>query len=467
MSDEREDFEPGAEQPLDLSAFEAAAPPPGFADRVVAKVRAEQRPAPKRTRWVAAGAGIAAAAAALVLLRARGAPSIGETVAEERTDVAIGTRAKAVLEPGAKVQWHGDDVVQSRGDVFYRVEPGATFRVHTPAGEVDVRGTCFAVKVRGEEMQKRDVKAGAIGAAISTLAFVAVYEGKVGVSYANDSLVLSAGESAKLGGGKVERSGTPAEGERAFASAAEQSADDVPLAKANENLAAQVSEYKKRLELVATKKSELEAELAKAEAKLAGAQDGAVPRTRSEYDLDQSDWAELAKQGQVKFRVPCLMKGGWTPNASQLDKLGLAPGDAQTMKEAYERSYQRVWKEIRPMCQTALGSSADAVDKIGPQSCMHLVYDIASTTDPEAAAEAHTAAAEIRAGLRPMPGPNERVHPVTKMFLVLTGELPQFEADLAKSLGPEEAHRIAFSDTICRSDDRWGGGKKREPEKRP
>lgn len=447
------------ENPIDLTALPEMDAPAGFADRVMTRIEAEPRKLRAR-RWpvVVASALAVAAAAFGVRIASDGASSSGAKVAVDRVEVTLGRRALAVLEPGASVQWKGDDVVQERGDVFYRVEPGATFRVHTPAGVVEVRGTCFTVKV----MQKRDVKAGTVGAALSALAFVAVYEGRVAVSHAQENAVLGAGESAKLGDGRVERTGTPAEGEKAFATSA---LSDEPLAKANENLASQVSEYRKRLELVAAERAKLEASLSKAEAQLAGGKDGAPARTRSDFDLDKDDWAELAKKGEVKFRVPCLRKDGWSPSQTQIDKLALAPHDAPVIEDAYKRSYQRVWSQIRPLCQAALGSSAEVVDKIGPDSCAHLIYDLAASTDHEAAAEAHTQVAEIRAGQRPEPGANEKVHPVTKMFLALTGAMPAFEADLAKSLGPEEAHRLAYADGLCKSDDRWGGGKKREAPK--
>lgn len=76
--------------------------------------------------------------------------------------------------------------------------------------------------------------------------------------------------------------------------------------------------------------------------------------------------------------------------------------------------------------------------------------------DKEAASAANTQVAEIRAGLRPEPGPNEKVNPMVKMFLALTGANKAFEADLAKALGPEEAHRLAYSDELCAGAHSWG-----------
>ena len=177
MSEEEEENER-----LDLSAWEPQLPPSDFAERVLAEVRPAKEPQKRSGRWRwFAGAGVAAAAAAVFVFGAS-PPSRGDEIARERIEVSIGNRARAVLEPGAHVTWNGDEVTQPNGDVFYRVEPGAKFRVHTPAGDVEVKGTCFTVKVA--DMQKRDMKSGAIGAALSALAFVAVYEGKVAVSHA-------------------------------------------------------------------------------------------------------------------------------------------------------------------------------------------------------------------------------------------------------------------------------------------
>ena len=63
-------------------------------------------------------------------LQSRGAA--GDVTADARREVRVGTRAIAVLEAGAHVKWHGDDIEQTGGDVFWRVEPGARFTVHPP-----------------------------------------------------------------------------------------------------------------------------------------------------------------------------------------------------------------------------------------------------------------------------------------------------------------------------------------------
>lgn len=493
----------GAPLDVDFGAWDAVEPPAGFADRVMARLGedaarsadggAQSKDAVRsgapgdassrqrvRRIGIATAVTTALALAAAFALRVQAPVDEGAVIAADRTEVAVGNRARAVLEPGSRVRWSGDEVIQARGDVFYRVEPGARFRVHTPAGDVEVKGTCFRVSVRANQtqgdatkdeeelamrfLQKRDLKVGAVGAAVGVMTFVGVYEGKVAVSRAAGRVEIGAGESATASGSGVQTTGAIADGQKAFEAKAATAGGDEPLSKANENLVAQIGDYRQRLEAIATQKAELETKLKATEQSLASTQDGAAPRTRHDFDLDADDWAELAKTGEVKYRLPCMKESsGWTPNADQLNKLALAPSDAPAIREAYKQSYERTWNQIKPMCQQALGATPDIIEKIGLDSCTHLIHDLAVKTDETAAGEASILVGQIRAGMRPEPGPTDKVHPVTRMFLAMTGANKAFEQDLAKSFGPEEAHRLAFADGMCVSSSRWGssGNKKK------
>jgi hypothetical protein len=453
------------DEKLDLSAWEPQLPPSDFAERVLARVKPAP-PARKPRAWgkIAAGTVGALAIAAAVAVGIGRAPSHGEAIAKERIEVSVGSRARAVLEPGAQVRWDGDDVTQPNGDVFYRVEPGARFIVHTPAGDVEVKGTCFTVKV--VDMQKRDIKSGAVGAALSALAFVAVYEGKVAVSHAGQRADLAAGESAQIGADGLSKSAT-GEGSKEFdAKVAAAQADGDPTAAANQNLVTQVGEYRKRLEAIAQQKTDLEKKLATTEKQLEAAREaGTAPRSKHEFDLDADDWKELAKDGTIKARIPCLRDKTWMPSPESLQKLGLAPHDSSVLQNAYKKSNERLWNVIRPICAQSIGS-VEVADKLGAGNCQHVVLDVENKKDSEAVGEAMRQVGEIRAGLRPMPGANEQVHPVVKMFLAVTGEGKLFENDLAEAWGPEEAHRIAFAeDGLCIGTSTWGGHGPREPKK--
>lgn len=473
--------DPDDEAKLGLDEWEPQLPPSDFAERVLVQVRGESA-APKRdganakrSRRFGIGAAVTGvlALAAAFAIRVGSAPAAhGEAIAKERIEVSLGSRALAVLEPGAEVKWNGDDVVQAHGDVFYRVEPGARFRVHTPAGDVEVKGTCFAVKIRGEapgaaevvDMNKRDVKSGVVGAAITALAFVAVYEGKVAVSHAGERVDLGAGESAQSGSSGVARSGSLGEGEKKFD--ATLAAGEEPISKANESLVSQVGEYRRRLEAITAQKVELEQTLKNTEQKLASkSSDGSAPKTQSEFDLGPEEWKELAKDGTIKFAKPCKRPDGWVATPEQLQKLALAPQDATVLQDAYRKSNQRLWTVIRPLCAQALGSM-EVADKVGQDTCIHLVLDQTRDKDKEAAYEAMRQVAEIRAGLRQAPT-GEAASPVLKMFLALTTEMKTFESDLAQSLGPEEAHRVAYADGMCMGHSTFGGpGPREQPEKK-
>ena len=132
-----------------------------------------------------------------------------------------------------------------------------------------------------------------------------------------------------------------------------------------------------------------------------------------------------------------------------------------TLRDAYAKSNQRVWAQVKPLCVQAVGS-AEVAEKLGVSNCKHVIVDVAKGLDREAANEAQRVVAEIRAGLRPMHGANDPMNPVEKLFLALTAENKVFEGDLAQSMGPEEAHRLAYGEGPCASTHEFGGPGPRE-----
>jgi hypothetical protein len=432
-----------------------------FVDRVMARIGEEHASPPaieaRRRRSVRAGVAGAVALAAGVALAvgwhgARWA-SRGDATASAREEVHLGARAIAVLEPGAHVAWNGDDVEQPAGDVFYRVEPGGSFHVHTPAGNVAVLGTCFRVQVEGaaesweaaNPMNGRDMKAGAVGAALAAAALVTVYEGKVAVSLASERVTLTAGESARASGAGVARTGgtggTAADGSQGAGETSD------PLVAANENLVDTVRDYKTKLEALEAQKAAIAKQLSDAQQKLATAQgDGQAAPQKSPYDLTQDDWKEMAAEGKVVSRTPCESPGGWTPTPAQLANAGLAPGDAQAIHDARADSYARTWGVIRPLCVQALQGDAKVADRLGSFVCTSLVSDIAKVNGEDTDEELR-AVAEIRAGLRPYDA--SALGTYGKILYVETGETQAMEQQLAQSIGPADAHSFVYADTGC------------------
>ena len=215
-------------------AWPATEPSAGFAERVLERAQRGSAPpvlAPRRSSWawlparvrwlalpaVALSLGLAGA---LVLGPARPARD-GDVIAAEPRTVSIGDRVVAEMSNGAHVRWSGDsaerEVWQDRGEVTYRVVPGADFQVQTPYGDVAVLGTVFRVTIAdgnaaaegGELMKKRWAIAGT-GAGATAVAFllVNVEQGSVRLSKGKDELVLGPGQSGAIGADGVPRPAT-------------------------------------------------------------------------------------------------------------------------------------------------------------------------------------------------------------------------------------------------------------------
>ncbi len=211
-------------------AWPAAEPPPGFSERVVERLqhgptrvdavasneRALRRggasgwlPA-RRPRWLALPAlALALALGGVFVLEAKRPAFDGDVIAAEPRVVSIGEWAIAELSSGAHVRWSGDEVQQDRGEVTYRVEPGARFRVQTPYGSVAVLGTVFRVVLAdvdptgGEPVKKRWAIVG--GATVSALLFVSVERGSVRLSAGEHELEVGAGQTGSIGSDGVPR----------------------------------------------------------------------------------------------------------------------------------------------------------------------------------------------------------------------------------------------------------------------
>jgi transmembrane sensor len=207
--------DPGPLEPSLRALLPAQAPPRGFADTVLTVRREGPRidPLPwwsgPRTRFVVGMATLVVGVAVLVLYPlvrpgTRPDPSSGGRETTARETIPLGGRGVAVAEPQAQLSWAVDRkgaarVTQTRGEVFYRVDPGGPFVVATPAGEATATGTCFRVALD---------PAASASAATAT---VAVAEGRVLLANQGGTWLVGPGERATLV--------KDAQGERALAPA--------------------------------------------------------------------------------------------------------------------------------------------------------------------------------------------------------------------------------------------------------
>jgi hypothetical protein len=392
-------------------AWPAQAPDAQFAERVLEATRSPER-GRRRTAMIAGiAAAVLAAAAVLLVLARRDTTSEGDVRAAARTEVALGSRGVAVLEAGAHIAWHGDDVVQERGDVFYRVEPGDAFHVHTREADTSVLGTCFRITVNDQEtaMKRRDLGAGVVGALVATGVWIGVYEGQVKVAHGGQTTTLAAGETVV-----ADRQGLHAP----------QSA-----ARTGDSGAATSAALQQRLNALEHEKAQLEKQLA------------AGGAAKSPYDLTSDDWAKLAEQGGFRYQLPCYQPGGFRPSAQQLEKLGLSDADGDAIQAAYLHANKEFGTTMQGIC-------ASFAPDLGISDCISKMFTSLYSQSHENAYAAYKEVAEIRAGKRPEPPPDQ-LTPQLRMLLYFSQGMKGFESELAQTFGADEAHRIAYADDLC------------------
>jgi hypothetical protein len=219
--------------------------------------------------------------------------------------------------------------------------------------------------------------------------------------------------------------------------------DSDALLAANANLVSSLQECNRRLADLGQKR--VVAPTSQATATATASSRG---RAQGQREAPAPDWDRYAKQGVVPYNVPCLRETPFTPSPRQLDRLGLAPQDANVLRDAYKKSNERVMAQLKPLCAKVLGNP-DLADRVGSSACMSAIVDSARKENPDKMREALARVAEVNGGKRAAPDPGQGLEPVEAMMLAFTGESKAFEADLAATLGPEDARRIASSRTLC------------------
>ncbi|MEZ4367735.1 MAG: hypothetical protein R2939_15880 [Kofleriaceae bacterium] len=465
MVDEHDDGL-SADERRALEALPAMTPLADFAARVVAARASAPAPVvvppPAGTEprgrtlttasVVVAGACVAALGIALVRSsRSDAVPaSTGEVEATGRRSIAVGTRAVAVAEAGAALRWQvaaaGAEVEQRTGDVFYRVERGGAFVVHTPAGDVRVTGTCFRVELlpggdaltqEADVSKKQAVIGGAVGAALAAAAVVSVYEGGVVVANPHGSQAASAGQRVVIGadgapvldGSGVEASGAVAVG-----------------GLAREALLAQNAAQRQQI-------ASLTAEVARLrEGGASGGPTGGPRRMgRDADDGDGRPWfdpspellAQMAAECHVRFDLPPMMETEpFQVPARRADSLGVT-ADELTAINAALADVHRAWAtQVRALYLEATGDAAGA-DALSPQAMSQEIQD---KSPPGEEVAIRRRIAQERAGLATPPADLSRTQPIERYLRGLASLGDRAEQALASAIGPERARALRADD---------------------
>jgi len=434
-----------------LDAWPTLPPPAGFADRVLAaREAAATAPARRRARWPLVAGGLAAcavAATALVWMRTPSRAASGQLVAEVRTTTALGDRAVAVAEPSATLTWQidddGDAVIEQRaGDVFYRVDRGGPFVVHTPAGDVHVTGTCFRVEVQMNKT-KQLLLSGTVGAAIAAGVVVTVYEGRVIADSSGARTELAAGQRATLSAdGRTLVAGAAATPDGATESTTTVAMLDERSA-TREQLVARSVIQRGEIAKLRTRVTELEG-------KLRGHHDSGAEDGRPWHDPSPERLKEWVAECHVRADEPGLDR--WEP-ATSLGKneRGLEPGELAAVNAALSE-VQAHWKQlVRALYLEATGDTA-GVDSLSPEAMRGEIQEKGSPEDHNLILQR---IANERAGYAQPPADLSRTSPYERLMRAYVALGDQAEAALAKRLGPERAAQIRGDGWSSRSD--WSG----------
>ena len=121
------------------------------------------------------------------------------------------------------------------------------------------------------------------------------------------------------------------------------------------------------------------------------------------------------------------------------------------MKAAFQAANQRMWSEVRPECMRAMGIDTATAEKMGLHTCLAMTVRDGKGVD---LGKVLHDVDLIQAGDLPPPGPNDVVPAAERILLDLTQEGSAIQADIAKTLGPEDAHR-AYENWNCWSSSVW------------
>jgi hypothetical protein len=411
-------------------------PPPDFAARVLAAHRsrgAESVPDRRRSkRWwpwgISLGAGVALAATALllVLMKSDGRSgsamrSDGHITADERQEVRIDERALAVVEKGSEIAWsaRGDGlrVDQRRGDVFYRVDRGDAFLVVTPAGEIEVTGTCFRVVV--DESGDRET--------IPRMR-VEVMEGSLEARSGPSEITLGAGEQAQLSPDEI-----LLRNDRTTATSTA-----VDLAVNSSELRAQERASRRRALDAEARVRQLERALAlqpRAGPSLADA--SGMPPRRKTFNFTSEERAAMARHCQFRWGLPRHLTQWATPDFDK--RLVLDASEREAIVRVMEEQRTQFVEQLRAIFMEVVGD-ARAAQTLSPRALHHEIDSKSRSADGK---EARQTILLEWAGRRAPPADLGKRPPLERFWRLLVGSSDEFLRSLQPIIGSDRARELA------------------------
>lgn len=492
----QDDFSP--EERLALDAWEAPAPPVGLSARVLGRLDALEQAPPRarpgamrrhRGRALAWGAvGLALAAGLALALWPRGQVFEQQIDAGSRVTVAIGERGVLVAEKGSELHFRVEPdgatrVEQGRGDVFYRVEPGAAFSVATPLGELTVTGTCLRVAMtqdtseimmqnNGKRAVGRSVReltgAALLGAAATSVLFVTVFEGRVDAATPTEKATIEAGQTGSLrpdGTLVIVESGVPApvpSAEPAPATPSSQQPEvaetvQVPVVKPPE-VATPTPAPTPKSDAERAQREQLESKVASLERELTKTR--RLAEKIKTYDLQPETLQKMAKRCELRWDHPSVhVDRPIKLDDETIKAASLSESERPVVEEVFRRNNEATLAELRRLYTLVTGD--DQVENLAPEAMLAEINDKSEHRELRLAFERLSAE---RAGLQPAPAEGVEQSAVEQVYRLLTSVGERLEAELSAKVGPERARQMRDAH------DGWGSASRSSygcPERTP
>jgi hypothetical protein len=410
-------------------------PPAGFAARVLSAHRARgvppderQRPRPRRPLLLWLGGTAVAIAAAAVLLLARmggeGERTVvrgdGQLRADDRQTVRLDQGALAVAEKGSEIAWSmrrdGMRVDQPRGDVFYRVDKGTPFLVVTPAGEVEVTGTCFRVVVD-------QVAGGRLTARMR----VEVSEGAVKARSGPSEVILRAGEEARLQPDQLPlRTDRAGGGWQAAAVAVGASPTELRALERSSRMRALDAEARVR---------QLERALAQQTVAQQPRAAGMPPR-RKLFGFTPEERVALARRCDFRWGLPKHLTQWTNPRYDR--SLLLDASESAAVGRVMEEQRIEFVEQLRSIYLEVVGDQ-QAVQTLSPMALHHEIGSKSRSADGK---EARQTILMEWAGRRQPPADASKRPPMDRFWRLMTSASDDFVTRLQPILGPERAREL-------------------------
>jgi hypothetical protein len=299
--------------------------------------------------------------------------------------------------------------------VFYRVERGGAFVIHTPAGDVRVTGTCLRVEVMPMKSRDQILLSGAVGAALAAGVVITVYEGHVVAETRNARTELAAGSRTVLDG----------------------PSHPAPVAAAPIDPNASHDELVARATAQQTQIAQLQAHIADLEKQTGG-------RRQSDDQEDGRLWHDPSHDKLVEWAAACHVRGdepgvaSFTPVKAGEDHLGLEPSEL----DAYNTVVGDITKQWQSLVRSLYIEATGDATGAETLSAEAMRNEIEEKSPRGERSQVLQKLSRERAGLQPPPADLSKTSPLERMMRAWWSLGDQTEDALAKRLGAKRAHDV-------------------------